>query len=719
MRPFRGKFSGRRASPAGGDVKRSPFVSNLKVRPTIFHDELVATQTAYSGKVVLSESILSKLLDQGVDPPYFFELRNLANSQSCFCGVQQFTGDEGFVYVPLWMMDQLKIEQERNVMIRSVTIPKASYVKLQAQSCEYLDMSDPRKVLEDHLVGFQCLSVGTTFPILHDGMEHSFKVTALRPSGAVSLIDTDVNLEFDEPVGWKEKQEERKLAMEQQKKKKEEVLKIIQDMKKRKKEDEKKEVEGESEPSTPKKVWFSSGCARRAGGQTIHGKNSQVPLLTPPSSSRVSSRSTSPSLSPSVRSVISDSDAKKEESIKKKEEDKDSANLVLKEYRYFKNNIFIMADSIILRIVTLGQSGCGKTQIISRYQFNTFDKSMTSTIGVEFFSRKLTLKGKSVVAHIHDTGGQEVFKSIARQYMRDARGALLVYDITNRQSFEEVEFWAGELSRHAIFDVAVVLIGNKSDLSHIRAVSTDEGEEMARRYGYGFLETSALNGENVKKAFESLYDMLAEKIIDGPETPGLDPSHGAGMGDIHDSVPIDVSPSTTGLRRLPDPTAGKKEEIESLEKQIKELEDKQKEGDETVSEEEVAKLKEELQHQKQFLSANSKHQKPKDTMGTFINLGLTFGFNRLYNFLRGSTIVFKLPRGFIKEGFLAQILGGKNNPPGSVGIIISVQIIHKLFVQRIVNAFYPLPERFKPRGFKEQMQMAMQNAGQMPQGMPM
>ena len=146
------------------------------------------------------------------------------------------------------------------------------------------------------------------------------------------------------------------------------------------------------------------------------------------------------------------------------------------------------------------------------------------TIGVEFGTRTITLDGKEVKLQIWDTAGQEAFRSITRSYYRGAAGALLVYDITRRETFNQLETWLEDARQHSNANLTIMLIGNKSDLSHRRAVSREEGEAFAEKYGLVFMETSAKTADNVESAFigtaQTIYEKIKNEEFD-PDTNGV------------------------------------------------------------------------------------------------------------------------------------------------------------------------------------------------------
>lgn len=132
-------------------------------------------------------------------------------------------------------------------------------------------------------------------------------------------------------------------------------------------------------------------------------------------------------------------------------------------------------------VVLIGDSGVGKSNLLSRFTRNEFNLDSKSTIGVEFATRSIQVDSKTIKAQIWDTAGQERYRAITSAYYRGAVGALLVYDISKHQTYENVQRWLKELRDHADSNIVIMLAGNKSDLRHLRAVPTDEAKQFASK----------------------------------------------------------------------------------------------------------------------------------------------------------------------------------------------------------------------------------------------
>merc|ERR1711904_588215 len=212
----------------------------------------------------------------------------------------------------------------------------------------------------------------------------------------------------------------------------------------------------------------------------------------------------------------------------------------------------------LFKVVLIGDSAVGKSQLLSRFTRNEFMLQSKSTIGVEFATRSIQVDGKTVKAQIWDTAGQERYRAITSAYYRGAVGALLVYDITKGSTFESVKtMWLDELKQNADDNIIIMLVGNKKDLGHLRDVSTQDGRTFAQQHTLSFIETSAQqpDGEkrkladheesgNVTKAFEDIlkeiyhYVSKSNGIGDEPHSASrAAPAHGG--VDITKTEPAD------------------------------------------------------------------------------------------------------------------------------------------------------------------------------------
>ncbi|CAL0316649.1 unnamed protein product [Lupinus luteus] len=174
-------------------------------------------------------------------------------------------------------------------------------------------------------------------------------------------------------------------------------------------------------------------------------------------------------------------------------------------------------EDYLFKIVLVGDSGVGKSNLLARFARDEFYPNSKSTIGVEFQTQKMDINGKEVKAQIWDTAGQERFRAVTSAYYRGAVGALLVYDISRRLTFDSIDRWLNELHTHSDMNIVMILVGNKSDLKDAREVTTAEGTALAEAQGLFFMETSALDSSNVAAAFETvvkeIYNILSRKVM--------------------------------------------------------------------------------------------------------------------------------------------------------------------------------------------------------------
>ncbi|CAD5334060.1 unnamed protein product [Arabidopsis thaliana] len=184
----------------------------------------------------------------------------------------------------------------------------------------------------------------------------------------------------------------------------------------------------------------------------------------------------------------------------------------------------------LFKVVLIGDSGVGKSNLLSRFTKNEFSLESKSTIGVEFATRSLNVDDKVIKAQIWDTAGQERYRAITSAYYRGAVGALLVYDVTRHSTFENVETWLKELRNHTDPNIVVMLVGNKSDLRHLVAVQTEDAKSFAEKESLYFMETSALEATNVENAFAEvltqIHHIVSKKAMEAASESANVPSKG-------------------------------------------------------------------------------------------------------------------------------------------------------------------------------------------------
>ncbi|KAM6967408.1 RAB11a, member RAS oncogene family, like [Aplochiton taeniatus] len=199
----------------------------------------------------------------------------------------------------------------------------------------------------------------------------------------------------------------------------------------------------------------------------------------------------------------------------------------------------------LFKVVLIGDSGVGKSNLLSRFTRNEFNLESKSTIGVEFATRSIQVEGKTIKAQIWDTAGQERYRAITSAYYRGAVGALLVYDIAKHLTYENAERWLKELQDHADSNIVIMLVGNKSDLRHLRAVPTEEAKALAEKHGLSFLETSALDSSNVELSFQkiltAIYNIVSQRQMSGRSDADFSPNSNV--------VPITVQPTHNATKQ--------------------------------------------------------------------------------------------------------------------------------------------------------------------------
>ncbi|XP_051949487.1 ras-related protein Rab-25-like [Xyrauchen texanus] len=176
--------------------------------------------------------------------------------------------------------------------------------------------------------------------------------------------------------------------------------------------------------------------------------------------------------------------------------------------------------NFVFKVVLIGESGVGKSNLLSRFTKNEFNHDSRTTIGVEFSTRSIQVDNITIKAQIWDTAGLERYRAITSAYYRGAVGALLVYDVTKHLTYENVERWLKELYDHADPHIVVMLVGNKSDLEALRTVPREEAKDFAENRDLLFMETSALESTNVESAFLEILTAIHNKVASREVTRG-------------------------------------------------------------------------------------------------------------------------------------------------------------------------------------------------------
>jgi len=167
----------------------------------------------------------------------------------------------------------------------------------------------------------------------------------------------------------------------------------------------------------------------------------------------------------------------------------------------------------LFKLLLIGNSSVGKSSLLLRFSDNVFNEAFLPTIGVDFKIRTFDLGGKTAKLQIWDTAGQERFKTITKAYYKGAHGIILVYDITDEQSFKDLENWQNEVEKHASTNVVRLLVGNKCDLDKDRRVTFEQGKNLAAQLGIKFVETSAKTSTNVEETFYTLAKQIKENVV--------------------------------------------------------------------------------------------------------------------------------------------------------------------------------------------------------------
>ncbi|EDO34944.1 predicted protein [Nematostella vectensis] len=172
----------------------------------------------------------------------------------------------------------------------------------------------------------------------------------------------------------------------------------------------------------------------------------------------------------------------------------------------------------MFKLLIIGNSAVGKTSFLFRYADDSFTSAFVSTVGIDFKVKTVFRNDKRVKLQIWDTAGQERYRTITTAYYRGAMGFILMYDITNEESFQAVQDWSTQVKTYSWANAQVILVGNKCDMEEERVVSYDRGKQLADQLGLEFYETSAKDNTNVKKVFERLVDIICDKMSQSLDT---------------------------------------------------------------------------------------------------------------------------------------------------------------------------------------------------------
>jgi len=187
------------------------------------------------------------------------------------------------------------------------------------------------------------------------------------------------------------------------------------------------------------------------------------------------------------------------------------------------------AYDYLFKLLLIGDSGVGKSCLLLRFSDDAFTPSFITTIGIDFKIRTVELEGKRIKLQIWDTAGQERFRTITTAYYRGAMGILLVYDVSDEKSFNNIRNWMRNIEQHATESVNKMLLGNKCDVPpEQRVVDKNRGQALADEFGMKFLETSAKSSINVEEAFMTMAKEIKKRLIDSNEGQGGGGSGGGG-----------------------------------------------------------------------------------------------------------------------------------------------------------------------------------------------
>ncbi|KAL7237492.1 hypothetical protein ACSBR2_003733 [Camellia fascicularis] len=177
------------------------FEQTYRCYPASFIDK---PQIENGDKIIMPPSALDRLASLHIDYPMLFELRNAATARISHCGVLEFIAEEGMIYMPYWMMENLLLQEGDIVRVKNMTLPKGTYVKLQPHTKDFLDISNPKAILETTLRNFSCLTTGDSIMVAYNNKKYYIDIIETKPSNAISIIETDCEVDFAPPLDYKE-----------------------------------------------------------------------------------------------------------------------------------------------------------------------------------------------------------------------------------------------------------------------------------------------------------------------------------------------------------------------------------------------------------------------------------------------------------------------------------------------------------------------------------
>lgn len=202
----------------------------------------------------------------------------------------------------------------------------------------------------------------------------------------------------------------------------------------------------------------------------------------------------------------------------------------------------------VFKIVLVGDSGVGKSNLLSRFLRNEFNIESKATIGVEFSSEVVSIDRTRIKALVWDTAGQERYRALTSAYYRGAVGAIIVYDVTSKASYDSVSKWLDEVKENLGTDSAVMLLGNKTDLVHLRQVASEDAQALAHSRGLLSAETSALDNANVRDSFTLLIREIYDRMN---KNPSATHSSQTGASPRGDTIHLNAMPSPSVPARKP------------------------------------------------------------------------------------------------------------------------------------------------------------------------